>query len=266
MFSQEFIMKLIHVTDPHLLAPGELLHSLDPLSRFNACIHSINERESDADIVVVTGDLADRGQLSAYRALQRELERLVLPYRLLIGNHDDRANFVSVFNDACIDEHGFVQGVLPTAAGRFLFLDTVQAGQSAGIYCRKRCQWLQRALADCAAEPVYLFMHHPPFDVSIPFLDRIGLDNKQAFVDVIDGHDNIRHLFFGHVHRPISGSWRGIPFSTLTSTNHQVVLNMKDIGPLNYWDEAPTYSVVLLHAEQTIVHTYPYMNTKPLPV
>ncbi len=259
-------MKFIHVTDPHLITPGELLHSLDPQKRFSACIQSINEREADAEIVVITGDLADRGQLSAYRALHRELKRLVLPYHLLIGNHDNRANFLSIFHDAWVDDYGFVQGILPTAAGRFLFLDTVQPGQSAGIYCSKRCQWLERALSDSAREQVFLFMHHPPFDVNIPFLDRIGLENKQDFIDVIAGHNNIRHLFFGHVHRPISGSWRGIPFSTLTSTNHQVVLDMKGTAPVNYWNEAPTYGVVLLHPHHTIVHTFPYLDNEPLPV
>lgn len=257
-------MKFIHVTDPHLVTPGESLHSLDPLTRFSACICSINERESDAEMVVFTGDMADRGQLSAYQALKTELECLALPYHLLIGNHDNRANFLSVFDNAWIDEHGFVQGVFPTAAGLFLFLDTVQAGQSAGAYCARRCQWLRRALVAAQTEPVYLFMHHPPFDVNIPYLDNIGLDDKQAFIEVIDGHDNIRHLFFGHVHRPISGSWRGIPFSTLTSTNHQVALNMKGTAPVNYMNEAATYSIVLLNTGSTIVHTFPYMDNKPL--
>lgn len=257
-------MKFVHVTDPHLITPGELLYSLDPLARLRACIESINEREADAEIVVFTGDLADRGQLGAYQALQRELRRLVLPYHLLIGNHDHRTNFLSVFDNAWIDDHGFVQGVLPTAAGRFLFLDTVQPGQSAGIYCTERCRWLQGALIAANNQPVYLFMHHPPFDVNIPYLDNIGLENKRDFLDIIKGYGNIRHLFFGHVHRPISGSWRGIPFSTLTSTNHQVALNMEDTRAVNYSDEAPTYGIVLLNTDSTIVHTFPYLDNKPL--
>lgn len=259
-------MKFIHATDPHLITPGELLHSLNPLDRFKACIRSINERETDAEMVVITGDLADRGQLSAYEALREELARLRLPYHLLVGNHDDRSNFLSVFTDAWADEHGFVQGVVDTVAGRFLFLDTMQPGQSAGKYCADRCHWLQRELSAASEDPVFIFMHHPPFDVDIPFLDRIGLNDKRPFIDALDGHGNIRHLFFGHVHRPISGSWRGIPFSTLTSTNHQVVLNMHDIAPVNYWDEAPTYNVVSLHEDRTLVHTYPYMDNRPLPI
>ena len=259
-------MKFIHVTDPHLVAPGERVHTLNPLPRFEACIRTINNRESDAELVVITGDLVDRGQLSAYQALNTVLDTLVLPYHLLIGNHDDRNNFLSVFGEAWRDESGFIQGTAETKTGLFVFLDTVQEGKSAGEYCERRCRWLQKVLAASASQPVYLFMHHPPFDVHIPFLDNIGLESKDAFVDCIDAYDNIRHIFFGHVHRPISGSWRGIPFSTLTSTNHQVALNMQDINQDRYSDEAPTYSIVLLDNVSTIVHTFPYMHHKSLSI
>ena len=259
-------MKFIHVTDPHLVAPGELVLSLDPLPRFEACIQSINDRESDAELVVITGDLVDRGQLSAYQALRTVLDKLVLPYHLLIGNHDDRGNFLSVFGEAWRDQSGFIQGTVETKQGLFVFLDTVQQGKSAGEYCTRRCGWLQRVLTESASQPIYLFMHHPPFDVHIPFLDNIGLENKGAFVDCMDAHDNIRHIFFGHVHRSISGSWRGIPFSTLTSTNHQVALNMRDANKDRYSDEAPTYSIVLLDGVNTIVHTFPYLHNKPLSI
>lgn len=259
-------MKFIHVTDPHLVAPGELVHTLDPLPRFEACVQSINDHEPDAEFVVITGDLADRGQLSAYHALRGALQTLTLPYHLLIGNHDHRVNFLSVFGEAWRDNHGFVQGTLQTKRGLFVFLDTVQDGQSAGMYCAQRCQWLQHVLSEASSCPVYLFMHHPPFDVHIPFLDNIGLESRQPFIDCIDGCGNIRHLFFGHVHRPISGSWRGIPFSTLSSTNHQVALNVQRTDPVTYSDEAPTYSIVLLDDDSTIVHTLPYLDNQPLPV
>ena len=39
--------------------------------------------------------------------------------------------------------------------------------------------------------------------------------------EVLSTHDNVRHLFFGHVHRSIADSWQRIPYSTLRSTNHQ---------------------------------------------
>ena len=257
-------MKFIHITDPHLVTPGELLHTLDPLSRFQACIESVNEKQSDAECAVITGDLADKGELSAYLRLKEELAELLIPHHLLIGNHDSRTVFLSVFSDTQVDANGFVQSTFSTGCGEFVFLDTVQHGQSSGVYCDPRCQWLEQTLSNLRGRPVYLFMHHPPFDVHVPFVDNIGLEDSQGFIDVISNYKNIKHIFFGHVHRPISGSWHGIPFSTLSSTNHQVALNLDGIDQIAYSDEPPAYSVVLLEVDTTLVHTFPYLDCRRL--
>ena len=257
-------MKFVHITDTHLVTPGEFLHTLDPLSRFQACIESVNENHSDAEFAVISGDLADKGELSAYRSLREELTTLSIPYFLLIGNHDSRAVFLSVFDDTQVDENGFVQGVHSTVHGEFVFLDTVQEGQSAGVYCDSRCQWLERTLSSMQKTPVYLFMHHPPFDVHVPFVDNIGLESKREFTAVISRYANIKHIFFGHVHRPISGSWHDIPFSTLSGTNHQVALNLQGVDRIPYSNEPPAYNVILLDADTTVVHTFPFLNCKQL--
>ena len=70
-------------------------------------------------------------------------------------------------------------------------------------------------------------MHHPPFNIGIPYLDRISLrEDAQRIQQIVGNFSNIKHLFFGHVHRPVSGSWHGIPFTTLRGTNHQVQLDL----------------------------------------
>jgi Icc protein len=57
--------------------------------------------------------------------------------------------------------------------------------------------------------------------------DRIAMAEAAAFTEVVTPYRaRIRHVFFGHVHRPISGSWLGIPFSTLRGTNHQVCFDL----------------------------------------
>ncbi len=86
-------MKLIHITDIHLVPPGERLLGLDPGERLKACIRDINIHHSDADLCVITGDLANRGETAAYTLLRERLLELKIPCQLLIGNHDNRENF-----------------------------------------------------------------------------------------------------------------------------------------------------------------------------
>ncbi len=252
-------MKFIHVTDPHLVAPGRLLFGLDPLARLQACIADVNARHGDAHCCVITGDLAHCGEPAAYLALREAVARLSMPCCLLLGNHDDRANFRRALAQTPCDEAGFAQSVLDTPAGHFVFLDTHEPGDSGGRYCARRCAWLRACLARLGDRPAYLFMHHPPFQVGIPFLDRINLRDAEPFAAALAGFDNVRHLFLGHMHRPVSGSWRGIPFSTLRGTSHQVPLDFANVQSVAYVGEPAAYAVVFLDAHQTVVHSHDYL-------
>jgi hypothetical protein len=72
--------------------------------------------------------------------------------------------------------------------------------------------------------------------------------------EVLLEHGNVCHIFFGHLHRSLSGSWRGIPFSNLPGTNHQVALDfvVEDEVPGSH--EPPAYAVIFAYADSTLVH------------
>ena len=72
-------------------------------------------------------------------------------------------------------ENGFVQQMLETPLGRLLLLDTIKHGKNWGSYCEKRGAWLRSQLETAGSEAVYLFMHHPPLKIGIPYLNRISL-------------------------------------------------------------------------------------------
>ena len=250
-------MKFIHFTDTHLVDPANRLHGLNPAARFESCIDSIVQSHSDAECCVMTGDLADAAEDKAYAFFAEQIGRLDMPCFLIVGNHDKREKFTRFFPDTPTDQSGFIQYIAKTSAGVFIMLDTVTPGSHSGTYCEARCAWLRDTLAAQANEPVYLFMHHPPFDIHLPGIDRIGLINKVVFAEIVSPYKNIRHLFFGHAHRPISGSWQGISFSSLRGTNHQVGLDFSS-EKIIYVDEAPEYSVVFLSDETIVIHTHSY--------
>ncbi|MEZ5728424.1 MAG: phosphodiesterase [Burkholderiaceae bacterium] len=219
----------------------------------------MNAAHADASFVVITGDLTHWGEPQAYEALQAELARLVVPVELMIGNHDDRAAFGARFPTARRDRNGFVQGTRDLAGARLVFLDTVLAGTHAGAYCPQRLEWLAATLGE-APGSIVLFSHHPPFEIGIRSMDSICLRDRDALAAVLEPHrDRIRHLFFGHVHRPVSGSWRGIPFSTVYGTNHQVALDLDpDARLIPGSHEPPAYAVVLMSGDSVVVHTHSY--------
>lgn len=255
-------MKLIHLTDTHLITPGQLLYGLDPLQRLQLAIASINTLHADADHVVITGDLTHWGESVAYESLRECLIDLKPRYSLILGNHDNRSLFRDFFPEAMRDVNGFVQDSFETEVGQFLFLDTNQPGTHAGWYCEQRLTWLAEHLNTHPDIPKYVFMHHPPFDVGLLPMDRIGLMQKNEFAAVLRPYmQSIRHIFFGHVHRPISGSWHGIAFSTLRATSHQVWLDFAATDDIPGSHEPAQYAVVLIDDERTVVHYHDFLDS-----
>jgi 3',5'-cyclic-AMP phosphodiesterase len=253
-------MKLIHLTDLHLMPRGETLWGLDPFARLEAALDDIATHHADAGLCAITGDLTEKGDVAAYALLQDRLARFPVETHLMLGNHDDRANFLAVFGGS--DPSGHVQHAITREGRRLLFLDTLKGPpSSAGLYDAPRRQWLEAELAASRGMPVYLFMHHPPFGIGHPLMDLIKLEDGEGFAALLRGHD-IRHIFFGHAHRTISGMWNGIGFSALPSLNHQLPLIGGSVETV-YSDEPPMYAAVTLSEGMTLVHSDAFLHRAP---
>jgi 3',5'-cyclic-AMP phosphodiesterase len=256
--------KLIHVTDPHLVSPGRKLYALDPLERLTAAITAIKTHHADADAVFITGDLTHWGEPSAYAALHEEMQRLPVPCHLVIGNHDVRGPFHEAFPAVPTDDEGFVQYIVPLPDAKAVVLDTLVDGAGHGALCEARLGWIERTLAALRGEEVFLFLHHAPFRVGVPSMDRSRLHEGAARLgELVRAHGRVRHLFHGHLHRPMSGSWLGVPCSTVPATAHQFLLDLWEPDAVYGTHEPPAYGVVLWNADTLVVHQESYLDRSP---
>jgi 3',5'-cyclic-AMP phosphodiesterase len=251
-------MKLIHISDLHLVPGGQTLLGLDPAARMDACLDDVERLHPDAALVVVSGDLSETGGTDTYEILKQRISRSPLPIQLMMGNHDIRANFASVFPDQMAG-NGFAQAAIDLPEGRVITLDTLDDGQVTGRLCPVRLAWLQEKLEEARDRPVYLFMHHPPAKVNLPALDKFGLAEPEAFFDLLATHGNVRHIFAGHLHRLVTGNWHGIPFTILRSTNHQTALDFVSPQTTNCL-EPPLYSIVLAEQDSLIIHIHQFLD------
>lgn len=255
------MIKIVHVSDTHVVAAPHRLYGLDPRERLARAVADIGLRHDDADLCVVTGDLAHWGEADAYAAFAGAWDTVTIPTVFLIGNHDDRETFTRVVPGAMVDADGFVQGRREIGDLTCLFLDTVAEGTHAGAFCARRRGRLARTLEDIPGE-VAIFMHHPPFAVGVAPMDAIALADAEAFAAVLEPHRaRIRHLFFGHLHRPVFGSWRGISYSGTRGLNHQLSLDGhlrvdgREASPdIVGSREPPGYAVALIAEDRVVVH------------
>jgi 3',5'-cyclic AMP phosphodiesterase CpdA len=253
-------VKLIHISDIHI-HDQEILGS-DPIANFKACLAHVESEHRDADRVVITGDLTHHGRRASYETLREILAGSALSPRLLIGNHDDRETFRAVFPEVPVDANGYVQYSEDTVAGRFLYMDTVAPGTHAGRYGPDRQAWLSGELARARSDrrPVYVFMHHHPCPVGTRSADMIGLIEGPSVRRLLAAYrDIVRHVFFGHCHFSLSGSFAGIPMSAPRSTNHPNAPDLVDRGAVAFGPLAANYNVVLIEDDSTVVHTVDFL-------
>lgn len=246
--------KLIWLTDLHLVEPEQNLpQGVDPLARLRVCLEEIRTYHSDAERIVISGDLIQAHNPGAYGILRAELERMATPYRLLVGNHDDRQALLTVFPEV---EHadGFIQYAEDLADARILYLDTLaQGGKHYGELCPRRRRWIREQTLAAGEGPLLLFLHHPPCEIGVPALDRLRLLDSDELASFIRGRRGTTHLFCGHVHRNVSGLWADDPFATLKSPHVQFDLDMTG-SKLARSEEPPGYGVILIGQNEIVLN------------
>ncbi|WP_077962522.1 phosphodiesterase [Ensifer adhaerens] len=256
--------KLIIFTDLHMVPEGTTIIGLDPYQRLANGIAHVNRYHSDADRVIFMGDLTHHGDRPSYERLKQLIDQLQPSVAITVGNHDRREVFLEVFSGTPTDENGFVQQVIDFADCRAILLDTLFAPpydyptSHAGVLCARRLAWLDRQLAEAAGKPVLLFMHHPPHRTGFTAIDMIRLVNESEFYDLVKRHGNVRHIFAGHVHRTISGSCRGIPFSVFKSPVHQQPMPFDTPDASLSVDEPAAYGIAVVTGDGVLVHTEDY--------
>ncbi|MDX8538007.1 MULTISPECIES: phosphodiesterase [Mesorhizobium] len=255
-------MKIIQVTDVHLGRRGEIRFGADLHERLDRCIDHINAHHGDAALCVFTGDLTESGEAQSYADLKSGLARLSVPYRLLPGNHDRRANLVAAFAGNPTDENGFVQSVFDTPEASLLFLDSLAEGRVTGELCDRRLAWLDARLGEAAGRRAYVFLHHPPVELGLELLDPLGLEQPHRLLDVLMRHGNVGYVFFGHVHRDIAGTVAGIPFSAQRGLHARFMLDL--VGDEKVEQAPPAYSIILIDGARVVVHSCDFLENWPL--
>jgi 3',5'-cyclic AMP phosphodiesterase CpdA len=258
-------MKLVHISDIHLTCPGERMGGLDPHRRFAQALSEVRAKHQDADRIIITGDLTHWGEPAAYTALRGALVDLPCPVRLLVGNHDDRANFLAAFPEHPHDENGYINHTDDLDGTRLIYLDTTSPRTHAGHFGADRIAWLDDQLANC--DRARLFMHHNVMTLGQPAEDKIALlePDRGAFAALLTHHRaKIEYLHFGHIHAICTGTYCGIPFASVRSTGNQSLPDFSETELLYGAPMAPSFAVIEARADTTVIHDIPFTWDGPV--
>lgn len=204
---------IVQLSDPHVPAEGLLFDRVDACARVQAAIDLIDAAGCSPDVLVLSGDLADREEADSYVRLRPVIEGALRRFgaKLLIapGNHDDpgliRAHLLSAEPTP-----GPLDQVVRVGGLRLIGLDSSVPGEVHGELDDAQLDALAGELSEPVADGTVLVVHHPPIWSSTPLSERGGLREPQRLAAVIAGSD-VRLVLSGHTHRASAGTVAGIP-------------------------------------------------------
>ena len=224
-------MLIAQITDLHL--------GFDPdaedeykVRRLRAVLARLKAMDPRPDLLMVTGDIADRGDdRKSYRRYREAIAGLPFPVFSMMGNHDSRAEFIEAFPDHP-HEGGFIHYAVEGHPLRIVALDSLEPGRHGGNFCERRAAWLRARLDEAPDAPTLIAIHHPPIDTGIPWLtEKPSAAWIARLRGVIEGRANIVGMIAGHVHRPLTTMWNGVVLAGCSSTSPQLAVDLRPIDP-----------------------------------
>lgn len=202
--SGEESLVIAHISDLHF--NGTDLNA----RRIKAVLDYINERSTEIDVLLVTGDIADSGRPSQYEEAAASLWS-PLPMLVCPGNHDARDEFSYGLlgkhsHDDPLNRAQLIAGAL------FISVDSSVRGQPYGHLSDQTLSWMAAQIeAHPPSVPVFLSFHHPPVRLRMPFMDHIRMADTGDLERLVEQHPNIAAMFCGHAHTGAVTTFAGRP-------------------------------------------------------
>jgi len=165
------------------------------------------------DAILATGDLV-HDDPDGYPWIARELGALGPPVLCLPGNHDDPALMSQVFAEAPFQYCGHRDFF----DWRVVMLDSMLPGSAAGRLSDAELLRLDSALADSRYRHALVVLHHHPVPSNSVWLDTVGLEEPDRFLDILAKHPRVRGVLWGHVHQAFDGMHGNLQMMATPST------------------------------------------------
>ncbi len=253
-------MLIAQMTDIHIgFDPTAKPEELNRI-RFRATLDRLLDAPNPVDMLVLTGDLTDHGDKDSFEKTAALLEKCPMPIHAIPGNHDTREGLLHAFPDTP-GHDGFIQYAVEQDGLRILMLDTLELGRHGGAFCDQRAAWLSAELNAHVSTPTLIFMHHPPVVSGIGWMDPGPAEPWMVrFEDAVRGHEQIKAIHCGHLHRPLVGTVAGIPLCVTPSVAPLVAMDLREIDPDTpdnrdlITTESPTYALHRWENGELVTH------------
>ena len=228
--------KIIQLSDPHIVPEGQLAYGVvdtaAALARTVATMNRCLPLVGPVDLAIVTGDLSEHGTPVEYARFREIMSPLEVPYRVIPGNHDHRANLRAAFGDQeWMPVTGGINWMADLSDFGVICLDTLVEGHYYGSLEADALALLRESLGKLAGRPAIIGLHHPPFATGILPMDVNNLRDSAALREMLDAYRGECRLVCGHVHRILARAFGSSIGLIAPGTSHAVTLDLRAENP-----------------------------------
>jgi Icc protein len=245
---------LIQISDIHLTTEGMLFAGVHPRENLLAGLALIDEWSLEPDVLIFTGDLADKGESTCYEDLAEIIDGAAKNGTTVVylpGNHDRLPEF---------NRHLLGQNSGPAPVNqvhwndglRIVSLDSVVPNEDFGLLTDETLGFLRDVLSTPAPDGTILALHHPPIPTPIEPMAHVMLRQPGLLANAIAGSD-VRIVLCGHNHHEGLGTLATVPVWVSPSIAYRAdVLSRAAFRPvlgsafsrIDLSDAGPTVSVI----------------------
>lgn len=190
------IIKIAQISDSHLLDhKAKTIHGINPYARLSNVIRYINKKKYD--LILFTGDIANDGSQKSYVQFQELIKKLDDKIIIAPGNHDDTDNLMKIFSQ----NNKFIiapKKEIKIKNWYFFYIDTVVKNKHSGYLSKQCINNLKINLMKKCGSPICIIMHHHPFDIGIPMIDKYKIQNTKMFISQLTR--DVKLVMHGHIH------------------------------------------------------------------
>ena len=254
-------MLIAQMTDVHIgFDPDARPEELNRV-RFRSTLARMLAQPNTPDMLVLSGDITDHGDLESFAKVAELLAECPFPVHAMMGNHDSREGLLHAFPDTAGDGE-FLHRAFMADGLLVVLLDTYERDRHGGAFCEARRDWLRGVLAANAGVPTVIFMHHPPVVSGIQWMDP---EPDEAwilnFAAALAGFEaQVQAIHCGHLHRPIVAKFCGIPLAVTPSVAPLVSMDLRPISSKKpdsralITTEPPTYALHYWNGSALVTH------------
>ena len=233
-------MLIAQISDLHVAPDDSYMRTfVDSNMLLARAVEYLNTMTPRPDVVLATGDLTDHGTADEYLMLGEILAALEVPLFLVPGNHDEPEVLRAVLGTPPYVTGPTFDYAVEDYPVRLVAVDSTTPGRHDGELDPAQLLALDARLREQPDRPTLLFMHHPPFETGIWWMDCIGLTGARDFEAIVRRNPQVRQIVAGHVHRPVATVWGSALVTTAPSTCHQTAVALHEDCPPRITTEPP---------------------------